>query len=131
LENNLKFEEEKINQQVTKPIQIIKQVEDLFKRRKKNLFVSDKKRNKNKKKYDLYDSAANINQVAATDDLVEGNYHSSSNHFKAVGPFSSNIEAPGMSNNLQGETIPMAYSSSDIPTIGNNNERRSKIFNCR
>jgi recombinational DNA repair protein RecR len=126
LENNLKFEKEKVNQQSTKPIQIIKQVEEVFKRRKKCLLVSDKKRKKNKKEYDLYDSAANISRIAATDDLVEGNYHSSSNQLKAVGFFGIDIGALSMSSNLQGETIPMAYSSSDIPTIGNKNKERSK-----
>jgi hypothetical protein len=71
LENNLKLEKEDVYQQSTKSIQIIKQIEEVFKRRKKCLIVSDKKRKKNRKEYDLYDSAANINQIAATDDLIE------------------------------------------------------------
>jgi hypothetical protein len=78
-----------------------------------NPSLSDKKRKiKNKKMHDLTDSTTNINQIKATDELIDGNNFERSN--QKAQPFRSNFRTSGMSNNLQGETISMAYSSSII-----------------
>jgi hypothetical protein len=90
-----------------------------------NILVSDKKGNFNiKKKHDLSNSTTNINQITATDELIDGNDFKHSN--QEAQPFRSELRTSSMSNNLQGETIPMAYSSSFLD-IRNNNEHQVKI----
>jgi hypothetical protein len=77
-----------------------------------------------KKKHNLSNStSSNINQITATDDLIEG---STFKHSKqGAQPFRSELRTMSMSSNLQGETIPMAYSSSFLD-FRNNNEHQQK-----
>jgi hypothetical protein len=92
-------------------------------------FLSEKKGNINKKKHNLYNSTKIIDQSEATDDLIDGKKFKRSNQ-EAVEISSSILMRPGMSSNIQGETIPMAYPVSFSRNQRNINEQRSKILNA-
>jgi hypothetical protein len=94
----------------------VKQRKEIFKiynlkNRIQNLLVSDKKK-KNinlEKKFNFSNSTSNfINQITATDELIEGN---ALNHSEQKAqPLRSKFRTMSMSSNLRDEMIPMAYS---------------------
>jgi hypothetical protein len=49
-----------------------------------------------------------LNQIEATDEQIEGKFYTRSKYLGQ--PIRSNFQIEGMSSNLRGETIPMAYS---------------------